>query len=116
MAKEGWIAVRNTPLPVTSSLRNSKGLHKVLRSFFKRHRVCPRCDGHGITIEKKLETSPVETIKYEGIRSLERLKQEDDLNFGDVLREILLFQFAGREICGRCKGFRFIKRKPKGAA
>lgn len=113
MAKDGWIAVRNVPLPVTSNLKSGIALYKVLKDFFRDHRTCPKCKGYGFLLDKKLETKDVLVFKYEGIRALEKMKEYDDVAFGDVIREILLKRFAGRKSCPRCKGERFIKREAK---
>lgn len=110
MSREGWIAIRNFPLPETSSLRNASASHKTLRNFFKRHRTCPKCDGYGFLIDRELERSNVEAVKFDGIRALERLKQKEGIIFGDVIKEIFLHEYAGKRPCPKCKGFRFVER------
>jgi len=113
MAKDGWIAVRNVPLPVTSHLKSGTALYKVFQDFFRHHRICPKCEGYGFLVKKELETKDVLVLKYEGIRPLETLKDYKDLAFGDVVREILLKHFAGRKVCPRCSGERFIAKELK---
>lgn len=111
MSRDGWIAIRNFPLPETSGLRNAAAFHKTLHNFFKRHRMCPKCQGHGFLIDEELERSKLEVIKFDGIRTLERMKEYEGLIFGDVIKEIFLHEYAGKRPCGKCKGFRFVERK-----
>ncbi len=110
MSREGWIAIRNFPLPETSSLRNAAAFHKTLRNFFKNHRMCPKCQGYGFLIDAQLDRSKVEVIKFGEIRTLERMKEYDDIIFGDVIKEIFLHEYANKRPCSRCKGFRFVER------
>lgn len=110
MSREGWIAIRNFPLPETSSLRNSSAFHKTLMNFFKRYRMCSKCQGYGFLIDGQLERSKVEVIKFDGIRTLERMKEYDDIIFGDVIKEIFLHEYANKRYCPRCKGFCFVER------
>ena len=110
MSRDGWIAIRNFPLPETSSLRNASAFHKTLRNFFKHHKMCQKCKGYGFLIDNQLDRSKVEAIKFDGIRTLERMKEYDDIIFGDVIKEIFLHEYANKRPCPSCKGFRFVER------
>lgn len=110
MSRDGWIAIRNFPLPETSSLRNAQAFHKTLKNFAKKYRLCGKCKGHGFLIDGQLERSKVEVIKYDGIRVLEILKEYEGVVFGDVIKEIFLHEYANKRPCPRCKGFRFVER------
>lgn len=73
--------------------------------------MCPKCQGYGFLIDEKLERSKVEVIKFDGIRTLERMKEYDDIIFGDVIKEIFLHEYANKRPCPKCKGFRFVERE-----
>lgn len=111
MSREGWIAIRNFPLPETTSLRNGAAFRKTLVRFCKSHQICPKCDGNGFLIDVELERSKVEAVKFDGIRMLERMKQKEGVIFGDMIKEIFLHEFAGKRPCKRCLGMRFVKRE-----
>lgn len=110
MSRDGWIAIRNFPLPTTTSMRGGPAYWKILKGFFREHKVCPKCKGKGFTIQRELETSKLEVVKYAEIGTLEKLKARSDIIFADMVKEVFLVQFAGKKICRRCHGALFVKR------
>lgn len=107
MGKKGWLTVRNIPVDEGTS-KVSPVIYKILKNFFKNHRVCKNCGGLGYTIsDKKIEVLGMAIVKFEGIAEFEILKK-NQVKLSDVIREIIESHYRNRKPCSRCNGSRFI--------
>ena len=50
------------------------------------------------------------TIRFMGIKELEKLNDIDDVSITDVVRDILERRKFGKRPCGLCRGSRFVEK------
>jgi len=102
MGRVGYLSIRN--IPKISS-------NEDLITFFKTHKVCPKCRGLGHKqINRRI--SPTSIIRLDNIKELEAFKSLD-ISMTDVIRDILEYQCLNKRSCSLCHGFRFIKKASK---
>lgn len=111
MATNGWISIRGLPIPKRKRLKRKNDYNKVTEKFFKKHKLCTRCDGRGYTLEEDVKVQDeVINLKYEGFKDLEKLKENGDVHLGDKMKQILQTEFCGRKPCRKCYGSGFTKK------
>ena len=110
MGKQGWLTIRNIPKSKKFAERNP--YYYILKKFFEKNKLCPKCGGIGSS--KKIKKGRVRseaTIRYEGIPELEKLNNMEDVKLTDSMRDILEKIIWGKKFCKLCKGFGFIPKK-----
>ena len=116
MARPGWLAIRNLPF-LESSKTVSNVYFRELKEFFKSHTTCPECEGKGYVLtsddEQYIQKTEVSSIRFQGIKELEELSNDDDVVIGEVIRGILERELWGKESCTNCSGSRFVRRREK---
>ncbi len=111
MASNGWISIRSLPIPKRKRLKKKNDYNKVTENFFKKHDLCTKCKGRGFTLEEKVNVQDeVINLKYEGFPALETLKEFDDVQLGDKMKQILQTELCGRKPCRKCYGSGFTKK------
>jgi len=105
MAKPGWLTIRNIPeIPSDSSY------FVELKLFFKSHILCPKCRGRGANQKRTAPIREDATIRFMGIKELEKLNGRDDVSITDVIRDILEHRRFRKRSCGLCRGSRFVEK------
>lgn len=109
MAKDGRLTIRDVPEYETSE-RNS--YFSLLERFFQKKTICPKCKGHGVSLGKSEDGVVKEyaTIRFEGIKELEQMKEEG-FNLGDVIRSIIQGEVWEKKNCPLCHGSGFVHKQ-----
>ena len=116
MGAKGYLSIRGVPVPRNRKLKSKSQYRTVLDKFFSIFTNCSRCQGLGYKLKEDLKTiekGEIISIRYEGIEELEALKELENVNLGDKIKEILQIAFSGRKSCEQCNGSGFVKRKRK---
>ena len=105
MGKAGWLTMRN--LPVIES--DGVGYHDFLNAFFRKRTLCPKCQGKGFRMDVT-DYEDTTTVRFQGIKELERLKELEGIKISEVLRDILEQTMLNKKPCKLCGGSRFVAR------
>lgn len=108
MGKAGWLTIRKIPELISDETGT---YHKLLKEFFKEHKVCPDCHGRGYIVKKKGDLVDETTVKFQGIPELEKLATTEGVSITDTIREILEIKVWNRKRCKTCRGSRFIAKE-----
>jgi len=107
-----YLAIRGVPVPKNGKLETYTEYTKILKEFFKHHKICDACKGDGYTIDDNiliLDKSDNININYRDIEELQRLKDRG-INLGDKIRQILESVLWERKPCKKCNGSGFVKK------
>lgn len=113
MAKEGWLTIRNVP---KHKATDKNGYNVLLKMFFNKYDVCPRCDGYGYwyNTKRQLTQVPETAVKLHDIEALQHIKQvcdEQGDKISEIVRLFLEKTMWKRRTCSLCNGERVVSRK-----
>lgn len=109
-----YISIRGLPIPKRKKLKEKNDYNKITKNFFEKHILCSKCDGRGFTLEEDIELqNEVINLRYEGFEALEKIKDNDLIQLGDKMKQILQTELCGRKSCRKCYGSGFTEIKKK---
>lgn len=111
MGVEGWVAMRNIPDVSPDTRKAVDEYYGALSSFFSKFKTCRTCKGRGFTVLRPRRSVAKANIKISGIKDLEVAHKDPDVNFSDLIREVLSIELEHRRTCSTCKGKKFLKRR-----
>lgn len=114
MSAKGYLSIRGVPVPKDKQLDDYREYRKLLEEYFKKHKLCPECEGYGYLTSEEvsiLDTAKSISIKYEGIKELEEIKETEGIHLGSKVRQIIEEMLWNRKPCTTCHGSGFVKKK-----
>jgi len=88
---------------------------KALDEFFKKHSICPKCNGRGYTEDEEalneVYAQPMRT-PIGAIDNLVKMREKVD-NISDIVKDAIYREMKLRKTCTKCKGKKFVNKRSK---